>query len=70
MFACKWVFTFSKKFETVLFFAHMHLKFAKGSNKTNSLPYKFNYGYQKTQNLMLIKNSFKWFQKKLLKKLS
>jgi hypothetical protein len=50
---------FCKMFENVQFFSHLHLKYRKSAiisyDPTNF--FKYQYGYQKTQNFMLISNS-------------
>jgi hypothetical protein len=63
------VFTFCKMSESEPIFEHIHSKFAKSGNiilKNNYFQQKFNMGYQKTQNFMLILNSFKWAQATVL----
>jgi hypothetical protein len=55
----KLLFTFCKMFENVQFFSHLHLKYAKSAFMTqqNFFLEKYQYGYKKTQNFMLISNS-------------
>ena len=45
-------------FKNVQFFSHLHLKYAKSAVMTQTFFLeKYQYGYQKTQNFMLISNS-------------
>ncbi len=46
-------------FENVQFFSHLHLKYAKSAIITKKNFFKnINMGFKKTQNFMLISNSF------------
>jgi hypothetical protein len=52
------LFTFCKMFENVQFFSHLHFKNPKSAIMTQNFFFleKYQYGYQKTQNFMLISN--------------